>query len=775
MSHEPILAKSRQYNREVTLAEHIRDVLRAVTATFGHPSGPRRLAREWLRFFGLGADDFGAFYHHLWIAAALHDAGKASSSYQRAIRHEAEQLIRHEHISALLLWQEPLCAWLHLLGDHGIDPDVIAAAVVSHHLKVNDKEFAAWLVESSQASIEVYLDAPDVPQILALAAEQFAVPSADLGGIARRWDRQFIQRSRERFGEAMARFNRALKRDERRWRLLLAVKAALVAVDSAGSAVRRMDQSLEEWLGAAFDQAPLTEADVEEDVITPRVEELRRHGRWRGFHDFQIAAGTLGPRGLLLSGCGTGKTLAAWKWIASQLRQRPASRVIFLYPTRATATEGFRDYVSWSGPEAGKLMHGTSRYDLEGMFENPGDPRRGGDYTVPERLFALGYWHGRYFSATVDSFLALMANRYAALCMAPVLADSVVVFDEVHSFDNNMFRALERFLTFFDVPALCMTASLPTDRIRVLRGTCKLEAFPRELERFADLRRQSEALRYRVRWIDERDADDKIREAVAGNKRVLWVANTVPRCQEIAERLTGEFRDRVPVRCYHSRFRLKDRRDRHREAITLLGSEGAGPAVLVTTQVCEMSLDLDADVLITEAADVPAIIQRMGRCCREPVPQNGRIGEVYLYPPKGALPYEPREVADGAAFARELASRDLVSQADLAAYLGRMAATDPFAVGGFTGFLDSGWYAMSRDDSFREDDDLTVSCVLDADLDAYLLARAARNGEEAGFILPVPRRFVTPQPKLGQYIREAPASHYDCRRGFLLEEVKSDG
>jgi len=257
---------------------------------------------------------------------------------------------------------------------------------------------------------------------------------------------------------------------------------------------------------------------------------------------------------------------------------------------------------------------------------------------------------------------------------------------------------------------------------------------------------------------------------------VLWVVNTVPRCQEIAASLLREFGDQMRVRCYHSRFRLKDRRDRHREAIALLGSGSVGPAVLVTTQVCEMSLDLDADVLIAEAADVPGLIQRMGRCCREPVPRPGRIGEVYVYQPEGVLPYKPHEVADGVAFARELATRDLVSHADLGAYLDRMAVTDPFAVGGFTGFLDSGWYAMARDESFREDDgDLTVECVLDADIGAYLEARKAGRGEEAGFVVPVPRWLTQPEPKLAQYLRAAPASHYDDERGFLLEEVRRDG
>ena len=40
------------------------------------------------------------------------------------------------------------------------------------------------------------------------------------------------------------------------------------------------------------------------------------------------------------------------------------------------------------------------------------------------------------------------------------------------------------------------------------------------------------------------------------------------------------------------------------------------PAIAVTTQVCEMSLDLDADMLVTEVAPVTAMVQRFGRSNR---------------------------------------------------------------------------------------------------------------------------------------------------------------
>lgn len=767
-----ILAKSLAQGNAVSLLTHSRDVLRAARAMFGEPGRSTRLAQEWLSFFGLPIDAFESFWRNLAIAAILHDVGKANDGYQLAVRKAGEQVMRHEHLSALLLWMDPLQEWLRNQERWRVDAEIVASAIVSHHLKVNDRTFAQWLNESERVSVRVLTNASDLQATLELSIALGADPPPSLRGIPVGWNRNSIVASKGRFERAMYQFSRALRRDEGRLRHLLAVKAALIAVDSAGSAIRRTGQDLEGWLAAAFDRPPLTAEDIERAVIAPRVRELAAQGRWFGFHDFQLAIADLGSRALLLSGCGSGKTLAAWKWIAAQLQARPRSRVIFLYPTRGTATEGFRDYVSWAGPELAALLHGTAQYDLEGMFRNPDDARFGHDYTERERMFALGYWHRRIFSATVDSFLAIMSNHYAAICMAPLLADSVIVFDEVHSFDSRMFRALERYLTFFKGPVLSMTASLPADRISALHQTCGLALSPREPEEFPDLRHQAQAPRYRLRFITESQAGEVAETAARRQQKVLWVVNTVARCQAAVRWLTDRLGD-ASILCYHSRFRLRDRRSRHEDVISRFRTESSGPLVLVSTQVCEMSLDLDADVLITEAAGVPALIQRMGRCCRTPLPIAGRLGEVCIYDPPDSRPYEPSEIKAGVAFAQGLAKKDWVTHADLAEYLARLEVSDPFATGGFTGFLDSGWYAMAQDDTFRDADDRTIDCVLDTDLIAYLRARAARADESAGFIVPVPRRrFLQSDPRLGPHLKLAPATCYDPKLGFLDAEVQ---
>jgi len=72
------------------------------------------------------------------------------------------------------------------------------------------------------------------------------------------------------------------------------------------------------------------------------------------------------------------------------LGKKAGDRVLFLYPTRGTATEGFRDYVSWAPAEEAALAHGTAAYDLEEMFENPADSHAEKDFTSEDRLYALG-------------------------------------------------------------------------------------------------------------------------------------------------------------------------------------------------------------------------------------------------------------------------------------------------------------------------------------------------------------------------------------------------
>jgi CRISPR-associated endonuclease Cas3-HD len=102
----PLLAKSKsgpQIDMEITLTGHTKCVLWAIDALFGGKDSPTPLAKSWLRFFGLTEEDFPRFRHHLRVAAAAHDWGKANDGFQNMVKKEGEQVVRHEHLSGLLL------------------------------------------------------------------------------------------------------------------------------------------------------------------------------------------------------------------------------------------------------------------------------------------------------------------------------------------------------------------------------------------------------------------------------------------------------------------------------------------------------------------------------------------------------------------------------------------------------------------------------------------------------------------------------------------------
>ena len=768
---EIILAKSPIPGRQPkTLLDHTKDIMTSVELLYGTEDHPTRLAREWLRFFRLKEDDYTRFLINTKASAGCHDLGKANDGFQKAVTKKGDQSIRHEHLSGLLLSLPAFKDWL----SHNplLDLDIILSSVISHHLKIAPERWGQQL--GMDESFRLLTDQNGFTELLDEIGEALNLPVPFRPEIPLFWSFQakaspffdFIELLESAKYQAH-RFERAISKDESARRFLCSVKAALLAADSAGSGVVRTDHDLGSWLKAAFGTS-LSNQDIQHKVIIPRIQEIERETKQDfRLQDFQEQAGTLQERALLLAPCGSGKTLAAWHWIASRLEKRPAARVLFLYPTRATATEGFRDYVAWAPEEEAALAHGTATYDLEEMFGNPTDTRTDKDFTTEQRLYALGFWQKRLFSATADQFLAFMQNQYGPLCLLPLLVDSVIVVDEIHSFDKAMFSAFTTFLRQFDVPVLCMTATLSAGRRRTLVDKCGLQLFPDKFDGLDNLKERAEHPRYRLDTISRENAEKKVRQALEEKKKVLWVTNQVRRCQEIAIAMGQQFGPKT-VQCYHSRFKLADRRTRHNAVIRSFQTS-PGPLLAITTQVCEMSLDLDADILITEYAPIAALIQRMGRCNRRGKPGDGKLGEVYIYPPADSLPYKPEEIREAQPFVNALDGK-VFSQAALEVTMEKHQPVqrEPER---FSSFLESGCYAMSY--PYREGEEFTVPAVLDSDVEEWRSA-VDQGRPTDGLIVPVPQRFAVPSLPLGKFLKKAPSDHYHPAYGFLDQPVTNE-
>lgn len=423
------------------------------------------------------------------------------------------------------------------------------------------------------------------------------------------------------------------------------------------------------------------------------------------------------------AGCGTGKTLAAYLWAATNHGTR---RLYFCYPTTGTATEGFRDYLfddAESTPRVGaKLFHSRRDIDFE-IILNTGADLANNDTDVAARLESLEAWSTPIVVCTVDTVLGLIQNNRRGLFAWPALAQSAFVFDEIHAFDDRLFGALLRFLRDLPgLPVLLMTASLPVAREESLRSLLESQgqawspvAGPQDMEERPRYRRHSAS-----------DPVATVRETISTGGKVLWVCNTVNRVMEAA----ATVRDLAPL-LYHSRFKYADRVERHK---AVLGAfHVAGPALGICSQVCEMSLDLSADMLVTDLAPVPALIQRLGRLNRRAA-MGERPKPFIVVEPPASSPYTTADLDAARTWLTKL-TPDRISQSDLASAWSQAGDEPPVAVD--SAWLDGGPKTVIRE--LREGSN-GITVLMREDVDRV----RNRPRELARFVLPMTQ----PPPRL---------------------------
>lgn len=271
---------------------------------------------------------------------------------------------------------------------------------------------------------------------------------------------------------------------------------------------------------------------------------------------------------------------------------------------------------------------------------------------------------------TIDQllFAALQARHLALRHLG--LAGKVVIIDEVHAYDAYMSTYLDRVLEWlgaYGVPVIMLSATLPRatrDRLvnayrsgrramtegsrgwRVPQwdplyvpssredqpdssdGWDSTVAYPAitslrgpetvSVSAPASSRRTS----VDVHLIDDALASlaSLLERATAKGGCALVVRNTVGRAQETFAFLVDRFSD-SEVSLHHSRFLAVDRAhndDLLRSAFGPPSAERQRPFrhVAVATQVAEQSLDVDFDVLVTDAAPMDLLLQRIGRLHR---------------------------------------------------------------------------------------------------------------------------------------------------------------
>lgn len=672
MNPNRLWAKSkREDENEVSsmfLAGHLADVFHSAEKILD-ATGADQLAA-----LGLNARDFGdRFGRCVRLAAAVHDLGKANDHFQGMIRRTPEregkqQGIRHEWVTVLMLKQ--LRDWLlPCVSGNDIDFAIVEWAVAGHHPAHDHSSPPRICPQGAGVAIEFHQGHADFANCLRWIDETMVHSSApalkNLQRLLVGSDNVFAELTA--WSKAARRVWEGMKSNDKR--LVAAVKNCLVTADVAGSALPKKskvadDQRMWKWITDSFLEKPTT---AEIGFI---VEHRLDGGTPREFQ----AAVAASPDAVVFvkAGCGSGKTLGAYMRAKEQWTGR---RLYFCYPTTGTSTEGFKDYLfpPESDPGSGKnnllaekvraigadLFHSRRDVDFE-IILNTGADANNAVSDAAVRIDSLDAWSTPIVACTVDTVLGIVQNNRRGLFGWPALAQSAFVFDEIHAYDDRLFGALLRFLRDLPgLPALLMTASLPRAREEALRALLKEHrnidmapiTGPPDLEMLP---------RYKKEVAEGNDPLPLVQEALHAGGKVLWVCNTVKRVMDAANRAN----DCNPL-IYHSRFKYEDRVQRHKAVIESFNPKRTpGKALAICSQVAEMSLDLSADLLVTDLATVPALIQRLGRLNRRA--KNGSVTKPFIViEPGNHLPYTPADLESARAWIAKLPADD-ISQKRLA-------------------------------------------------------------------------------------------------------------
>ncbi len=218
---------------------------------------------------------------------------------------------------------------------------------------------------------------------------------------------------------------------------------------------------------------------------------------------------------------------------------------------------------------------------------------------------------------------------------AGAVASSILVFDEVHTFDpvlglQSSLMLAER-MKKMSLPFIIMSATLPTKFICSLAE--RFEAKTIEIDECAIPARTKRTVKLEQKLSKMLSSKEVLDMHNLYNGRTIVVCNTVER----AIKLFSELKDRIeptPI-LIHSRFFDDDRQRKENDINSLFGKNETKGALLVTTQVVEVGMDISCDLLITELAPVDSLIQRAGRCARW-----GGKGTIAVYGVPHHGPYE---------------------------------------------------------------------------------------------------------------------------------------
>ncbi|MEJ5927020.1 CRISPR-associated helicase Cas3' [Corynebacterium sp. H128] len=361
---------------------------------------------------------------------------------------------------------------------------------------------------------------------------------------------------------------------------------------------------------------------------------------------------------------GEGKTEAGLA-CAHVLGANTGAQGVFLAaPTMATANGLFERTVDWAqrtsvGGEVASMFLAHSKNQLSKPYRALRYSSIGADTTKYGSVIASQWLSGRnrgiladFVVGTVDQVLMMALQTRFSMLRHVGLAGKVIIIDEVHAYDAYMSQYLYctlEWLARYGVNVILMSATLPPQQRKKLAA-----AYASELASEAEMKALDSAAYPLVSVVNaegvqaiqvpprptdliatvERIEDElptlcgEVSALLIDGGIALLICNTIKRAQETFDALIEVYPGEVEL--HHAAFIASQRSDKEDTLRAKLGPKERRGAnrplrqVVVATQVAEQSLDIDADVLVTDIAPIDLLIQRAGRLHRHQRPNTDR-------------------------------------------------------------------------------------------------------------------------------------------------------
>ena len=309
---------------------------------------------------------------------------------------------------------------------------------------------------------------------------------------------------------------------------------------------------------------------------------------------------------LIRAATGAGKTDAALLWAKKQIKNNRADRLIIAMPTRFTSNAlaiGATEKLSQTG-----LFHSTAQFSE--LYQNSDSVKDLHEFS--RQLLTP------CTVCTIDHLLiALTLMRDDHHSILTNLASSCLVIDEADFYDEFTqanIVVLLKVLKEWKVPVMIMSASLPESTLKLYKN------IGYNIDEIKEDTFEYDRPRCEVKSIEPYEKVDELEELLlqcVKEERAIIYANTVAKAIEFYDWF--EEKGIKPI-LYHSRFIEPHKKEKEEELINALGKEawenGTATGIAILTQIGEMSVNISADLMLSDLCPIDRLVQRAGRLSR---------------------------------------------------------------------------------------------------------------------------------------------------------------